>query len=108
MPQLTFEEFAQEYRLPNGGLDAMCTSQLGQGGASSGVERLSFCKRIARATGTVYAVKRLGPWHQIDFPFLLENEVTGLNYANLSNTPRVVKYKELFVLPHGDARIILE
>ena len=46
----------------------------------------------------MYAVKRLSPWHQIDFPFLLENEVTGLNYANLSNTPRVVKYKKLFVL----------
>jgi len=39
MPELTFERFAEEYRLPNGGLDAACTSQLGQGGASSGVER---------------------------------------------------------------------
>lgn len=53
----------------------------------------------------MYAVKRLSPLHQIDFPFLLENEVTGLNYANLSNIPRVVKF---IGLPQGDARIILE
>ena len=72
------------------------------------IGRSDVCRRIARATGTVYAVKRLSPWHQIDFPFLLENEVTCLHYANLSNIPRVVKYKELTVLPQGDARIILE
>ena len=69
---------------------------------------LAFCRRIARATGTVFAVKRLSPLYQIDFPFLLENEVTGLNYANLSHIPRVVKFKELIGLPQGDARIILE
>jgi len=40
MPSLTFEEFAEEYRLPNEGHDALCIGQLGQGGASSGVERL--------------------------------------------------------------------
>lgn len=30
MPQLTFEEFAEEYRLPNEGHDALCTCQLGR------------------------------------------------------------------------------
>ncbi len=40
MLDLTFEEFALKYRLPNEGHDALCISQLGQGGASSGVERL--------------------------------------------------------------------
>jgi len=39
MPSLTFEEFAEEYRLPDEGHDALCISQLGQGGASSGGER---------------------------------------------------------------------
>ncbi len=55
-----------------------------------------------------FAVKRLSPLHQIDFPFLLENEVTCLNYANLCNIPRLIKFKELIGLPHGDARTILE
>ena len=69
---------------------------------------LSSCRRIARATGTVIAVKRLSPLHRIDFPFLLENEVSSLTYANLCNIPRVITFKELILLPDGDARMIIE
>ncbi len=65
---------------------------------------LPFCRRIALATGDVFAVKRLSPLQQVDFPFLLENEVTGLTYANLCNIRHVVKFKELIILPDGDAR----
>jgi len=56
----------------------------------------------------VFAVKRLSPLHQSDFPFVLENEVTGLTYANHCSIPRVVMFKELIVLPDGGARMILE
>ncbi len=69
---------------------------------------LPSCRRIARATGDVFAVKRLSPLHQSDFPFVLENEVTGLTYANHCSIPRVVMFKELIVLPDGGARMILE
>ena len=139
MLELTFEESAEEYRLPKGGHDALCISQLGQGGASSGVERsvvtrmpdnrkrsqlsalvlLSSCRRVARAAGKVMAVKRLSLLHRIDFQFLLENEVSGLTYANLCNIPRVITFtwapilnprrrKELIFLPDGDARMMIE
>jgi len=72
------------------------------------VVMLLLCRRIARASGRVVAVKALSYLHQIDFPFLLENEVKGLAYANLRNVPRVVRFEELIVLPHGDARVVME
>jgi len=131
MLDLTFEKFALKYRLPDIGHDASCTSQLGRGGASSGVERLvatptpgncthsqlqgaapslllPSCRRIARATGTVFAVKHLSTLHRIDFPFLLANEMSSLWFANRCNIPHVIVFEEVIFLPDGSACMIIE
>lgn len=39
MPVLTLEEFAEKYHQPKDGNGALHASKLGQGGASSGVEK---------------------------------------------------------------------
>ena len=61
-----------------------------------------------RADGSVFAVKRLSPMYQTEFPYLIDNEVKGLTQANYCKIPRMVKFEELVVLPGGDARVILE
>ena len=67
----------------------------------------TFCRR-ARADGSVFAVKWLNVEHQIEFPYLMENEANGLCHATYRKIPRVVKFEELVLLPSGEACVVLE
>ncbi len=66
------------------------------------------CRCFSAATGESYAVKRLSPYQEEHFPYLLDNEIRGLHFANGFSTPRVVKFVEPFYHPEGEVFLILE
>ncbi|DBB12311.1 TPA: Ribosomal protein S6 kinase alpha-4, variant 2 [Trebouxia sp. C0006] len=92
-------KFAEKYCQP----DEPERRTLGQGGASDGVERC-----FDRATGEEFAAKRLSVRQQKRYPYLADNEITGLLQANKFLVPRVVKFIDLSALPTGEAFLILE
>ena len=71
--------------------------------------RTCLCLRcFDRATGEELAAKRLSVRQQKRYPYLMDNEITGLLQANGFLVPRVVRFIDLSALPTGETFLILE
>lgn len=46
--------------------------------------------------------------HHVFFPYLIENEIEGLEKANNCKVPRVVKLEDAFATSEGDGLVVLE
>ena len=71
-------------------------------------KRAYACRCFSAATGEPFAVKRLSPYQETHFPYLLDNEIRGLAFANGFSTPRVVKFVESLHRLGGEFFLILE